>query len=81
MIGQYRWRNLEASIQLLNLTDTDWREAQFADTSCVRREVGSAVGCVAKPGKQTAHAVDPANDIHFTPGIPFAVIAGLKIYF
>ncbi len=39
LIAQYRWRNVEVSIQALNLTDTDWREAQFADTSCVRREI------------------------------------------
>ena len=45
LIGRYRWRNVEASVQVLNLTNTDWREAQFSDTSCLRSEVGSAIGC------------------------------------
>ena len=40
-----------------------------------------AVGCVAAPGKQNAHPAEPKQDIHFTSGNPFAVIAGLKIYF
>jgi outer membrane receptor protein involved in Fe transport len=68
LIAKYRWRNLEGSLSLLNLTDTDWREAQFTDTSCVRREVGRAVGCVAAPGKQNAHPTEPKQDIHFTRG-------------
>src|SRR5262245_12735671 len=31
--AKYRWRNVELGIQLLNLTNTDWREAQFEDNS------------------------------------------------
>ncbi len=100
LLARYRWRNVEASLGLLNLTDTDWREAQFADNSCVRREVvpGASFGagpCIAQPGKQTAHTktvtlangktrvvgVQPPTDIHFTPGSPFGVRAGIKIYF
>jgi outer membrane receptor protein involved in Fe transport len=34
LLAKYRWRNLEASLALLNLTDTDWREAQFSDNTC-----------------------------------------------
>lgn len=82
LIARYRWRNVEASLAFLNLTNTDWREAQFADTSCVRREVGNArnPNCLAAPGFQGEHP-DPHNDVHYTPGIPFGVRAGLKIYF
>jgi hypothetical protein len=77
------------SFQALNLTNTDWREAQFADTSCFRREVGRASGCFAQPGKQTTgrldpltgRRVDPGDDVHFTPGNPFGIYAGLKLYF
>lgn len=81
LIAKYRWRNVEASVALLNLTDTDWREAQFSDNSCTRREVGRSPGCDASPGKQNSHAVDPASDIHFTPGNPFGVRAGIKVFF
>lgn len=82
LLARYRWRNLEASVALLNLTDADWREAQFADTSCSRGEIGSASApnCLAAPGKQGSHD-DPEPDIHFTPGNPFGVRAGLTMYF
>jgi hypothetical protein len=56
-------------------------EAQFSDNTCVRRELGSVPGCDVHPGKQTAHAVQPPNDIHFTPGNPFGVRAGIKVFF
>ena len=81
LLATYRWRNVEASLALLNITDTDWREAQFADNSCRRGELGRVPGCDVKPGKQTAHATDAPSDIHFTPGNPFGVRAGLKIFF
>jgi outer membrane receptor protein involved in Fe transport len=81
LVGRYRWRNLELSLELLNLTNTDWREAQFADNSCVRREEQSAdpsAPCFAKPGRS---AVTPPDGIHFTPGNPFNVRAGLTVFF
>ena len=81
LIGKYRWRNAELSLQFLNLTGHDWREAQFNDNSCVRKEVGVATGCVVAPGKQNSHPVDAKPDIHFTPGNPFTVIGGLTWYF
>lgn len=95
LIAQYRWRNVEVSLQALNLTNTHWREAQFADTSCVAGEVGMvdakgrSNGCFASPGNQTKGHVDPAtgkraepaDDIHFTPGNPFGFYAGVKLYF
>ena len=79
--GKYRWRNLQVSLSLLNVLDRDWREAQFSDETCVRQEVGTAVGCSAQPGKQDAHPTDPTSDIHFTPGDPIAVRGGLTFYF
>ncbi len=81
LLARYRWRNVEASLAFLNITDTDWREAQFSDTTCVRRELGRAVGCDPHPGKETLHPVDPHRDIHFTPGNPFGVRAGIKVLF
>ena len=81
LVGRYRWRNVELSLQLMNLTNTDWREAQFADTSCVRSEEQSTnpnAPCFVKPGRS---AVDPPESIHFTPGNPFNAIAGVTIFF
>jgi outer membrane receptor protein involved in Fe transport len=81
LLANYRWRNVELYVQVLNLTDTNWREAQFADNTCVLGEVGNAVGCVAKPGKQDAHPVDPNADVHFTPGNPIGAFGGVRVFF
>lgn len=81
LIGRYRWKSIELDLALKNLTDRDYREAQFADNSCVLREVGTATGCSARPGQQTEHAEDPAGDIHFTPGNPLGAYGGVKVFF
>jgi len=41
--GRYRYRSLEAFLSIENLTDTDWREAQFFFTSRLPREPASGV--------------------------------------
>lgn len=69
LLAKYRWRNLEASLALLNLADFAWQEAVFLDTSCVRREAAGKAPCPSP------------EDIHFTPGDPFGVRAGLKVFF
>jgi outer membrane receptor protein involved in Fe transport len=79
--AKYRWRNLELGIQLLNLTNTRWREAQFEDNSCVRSQIRQrdpGRPCYAKPGR---NAVTPPGAIHYTPGNPIGVRAGLAVYF
>lgn len=83
LLGKYRWRNLEASLAFLNLTDSDWREAQFSDNSCLYTEAANGApgsGCSRTPGKQGTHP-DPPPDIHFTPGNPFNVRGGVTVYF
>ncbi len=74
-ILNYRWRNLEASLQLLNLANHDWRETQFATTSCLRREVGADPRCPIDGGE------DGIPDIHFVPGYPINLRGGLTIFF
>ncbi len=78
-LARYRWRNIEASVLVYNLTDADNNEAQFADTSCVRREIDALPGCVSKPS-----LTDPGEgieDIHFTPGNPLGARGGVTVYF
>ncbi|MGH8005871.1 MAG: TonB-dependent receptor, partial [Candidatus Binatia bacterium] len=70
LILRYRWRNVEASIQVLNLTDTDWRQTQFASESCVRREVDA--GLCPEGG---------ITDIHFVPGYPINLRGGITVFF
>jgi len=75
LILKYRWRNLEASLQVLNLTDVDWRQTQFATNSCVRREVGAAPRCPADGGGEGV------EDINFVPGYPLTLRGGLTVFF
>ncbi len=75
LLLRYRWRNLEANLQVLNLTDTDWREAQFDTNSCVRREVGVDPRCPATGGGEGI------EDINFTPGNPIGLRGGLTVFF
>src|SRR5262249_60088034 len=62
LLASYRWRNVEASLAFLNLTDTNWREAQFVDDTCVRSELGHAQGCARHPTQQAFHLVQPKDD-------------------
>jgi hypothetical protein len=69
LLAKYRWRNVEASLALLNVGDFDWQEAVFADGSLSKCELTGRC---------------PRNDrpeIHFTPGDPFGVRAGIKVFF
>ncbi len=72
---RYRWRHVEAVIEVLNLNNTDWREAQFASESCVRQEVRVDPRC---PADGTGEGV---TDIHFVPGHPIALRGGLTVFF
>lgn len=83
LVGRYRWRNIEAQLSFLNLTNTDWREAQFDDQSCVRGEVGSNSNCsLGSPLKQgSAQSNAGVDGIHFTPGNPFWARGGIAVYF
>ena len=74
----YRWRNVQLMLAGLNLTDTDWREAQFADDTCLSNELGTQAGCLQKPGLDPG---DGVSDIHFTPGNPIAVRGGIQVFF
>lgn len=79
LLGRYRWRNIEAQVDLLNVADANWREAQFADTACLLGQVGTG-NCLATPGQQGTHD-DPPQAIYFTPGNPFWVRGGVALYF
>lgn len=71
----YAWRNIEASVQVLNLADVDWRQTQFATNSCVAREVGVDVRCPVGGGGEGV------GDINFVPGYPITLCGGLTFFF
>lgn len=90
LLVRYRWRNVEASLAFLNLTDTDWREAQFAESTCVNQTTGRDYDNPAGPdqpcpvqGSRPAQEfyAEGIEDVSFTPGIPFGVRGGLQIFF
>ena len=77
LLGKYRWRNVELELAFLNITNTKWRQAQFANTSCLLGETGTA-NCPTTPGQTPGAGND---DINFTPGNPFNVRGGVSVYF
>ena len=79
--GAYRWRWIEAGFSIQNLTNTDWREAQFGNHSCTRDETyNSANPNYAVCGITVAQRTGVA-DVHFTPGVPFDLQLTLRAYF
>jgi outer membrane receptor protein involved in Fe transport len=65
---------LALSVDVLNLFDQDYREAQFDTASCTRSERGRVPGCIGSnaPG---------ISDIDFTPGWPRTVLATIEVTF
>ena len=72
---RYRWRNIEASVDVLNLGNTDWRETQFLTDSCVRQEVGVDPRCPASGGGSGV------SDINFVSGYGVNVRGGVTVFF
>lgn len=59
----YQWRELNLGVQIQNLFNQEWNEAQFATESRLRGEA------------------EPVEELHFTPGTPFALSASLAYNF
>jgi outer membrane receptor protein involved in Fe transport len=84
----YRWRFLEVSLFVENLTNSRYRSAQFATTSRLRSE--SSTGGPPPPdacptGTRTETGSDGnfqgCEDLHFTPGYPINVQGRVTFYF
>lgn len=78
----YRTRVFEVNLAVLNVFNTQWREAQFLTTSRLPAEISAAT---CGPGST---AVDDGaggfvgcQDIHFSPGYPLSVQAAATIFF
>jgi outer membrane receptor protein involved in Fe transport len=79
--GGYRYQRYELALALENLLDSAWREAQFANTSRVAGENGPEACPSGTRAVSEGGAFLGCEDIHFTPGTPFAVRASASIYF
>jgi hypothetical protein len=79
---RYRWRNVEASLAFLNVTDTSWRETQFAEATCLRNEEATGQPCPDSGSLPAADLLaEGIEDITFTPGSPFAIRGGIQVFF
>jgi outer membrane receptor protein involved in Fe transport len=74
-IGSLEATYLTVKLEVLNLFDQGYREAQFDTASCTQRERAQGVaGCAG---------ASPAgiSDINFTPGWPRTVLGGIRLEF
>lgn len=79
---RYRWENVELSLALLNVTDTNWNESQFAEATCLRSEEAAGQPCPdvgSLPASMVA--ANGVEDLTFTAGMPFAVRGGVQVFF
>lgn len=75
----YRWRRLEFAVQVENLFDSEWREAQFASGTRLRNECLTAGSPGCNPPTDGAR-FGTIDDIHFTPGTPFSLQGRVSVY-
>ena len=75
LLVRYRWRNIEVSLDVLNLADTNWRETQFATDSCLRHEVGTDRRCPQSGGGPGI------ADTNIVSGYGLNVRSGLTVFF
>ena len=76
LLVRYRWRNIEVSLDVLNLADTNWRETQFATDSCLRHEVGRDRRCPINDGGGPG-----ISDTNIVSGYGINVRSGLTLFF
>ena len=76
LLVRYRWQNIEVSLDVLNLADTDWRETQFATDSCLRHEVGTDRRCPINDGGGPG-----ISDTNIVSGYGLNVRSGLTVFY
>src|SRR6185369_10858932 len=69
LLGKYRWNRYEFLFSIINLANTKWRAAQFFHESQIQNDA------------RFPNEAAPVNDIHFTPGEPLTVKAGMTVHF
>jgi outer membrane receptor protein involved in Fe transport len=77
----YRNELFDLSLSIQNLTNTDWREAQFANVSRLPNETGPASCPSGTRPSVEAGVFKGCEDIHFTPGAPINVFGTATLFF
>jgi hypothetical protein len=76
----YRNELYDISLYAQNLTNVKWREAQFENQSRLPGETSCAGKSTAVTDPKTG-AFKGCDDVHFTPGAPFNVLATATVFF
>lgn len=79
--ASYRQERFEIGLSIQNLTNVQWREAQFANVSRLPQET-DASSCPAgtRPAEEDGLFLG-CEDVHFTPGVPFNLQATVTLFF
>jgi outer membrane receptor protein involved in Fe transport len=77
----YRVGRVELAIDVQNLTNTQWREAQFATVSRLAGEISPASCPASTRAVEDSGAFVGCEDVNFTPGAPFNTQVTATIYF
>jgi len=76
----YRGSWFEVTLELQNVLNTEWREAQFANVSRVPAETGPE-SCPEGTRPAGEDTFEGCEDLHFTPGAPFSAQASVSFFF
>jgi len=70
-LARYKWNRYDFDFSVTNLANKRWRAGQLFHDSQVRND----------PRLPTVNELAPVNDIHFTPGAPLTIRAGVTVHF
>ena len=68
LLAKYKWDRYEFLFSIINIANKKWRPAQFFHDSQIRND------------PRFPNEAAPVNDIHFTPGEPLTIKAGLTVH-
>ena len=71
LLARYKWDRYDFNFSITNLANKKWRGGQNYHSSQIRND----------PRLPTVNEPSPVNDIHFTPGAPLTVRAGMTVHF
>jgi outer membrane receptor protein involved in Fe transport len=71
LLLKYVWNRYDFNFSITNLANKKWWAGQQYHNSQIRND----------PRLPTVNEPDPVNDIHFTPGAPLTVRAGMTVHF
>jgi outer membrane receptor protein involved in Fe transport len=77
----YRHRRFELAFTGQNLTNTSWREAQFANVSRLPSETSAASCPAGTRAVEEGGSFVGCEDVHFTPGAPINVQGTATLFF